>query len=73
MNKHTVIWPSAQMTDVLLSKINGAWFVGYSDERGIRQLVRKTNGKPKGFRRAEKIVLLLRSHNGIVKFNVEAR
>lgn len=73
MNMHIAKWPSTKISDVLLSKINGAWFVSFSDERGFRQLVRKANGNPKGFRRAERIILLLRNRNGIDKFNVEAR
>lgn len=73
MNMHIAKWPSTQISDVLLSKRNGAWFVSFSDEQGFRQLVRKANGKPKGYRRAERIILLLRNRNGIDKFNVEAR
>lgn len=73
MNNHTTIWPSAQMSDVLVSRKNGAWFVNYSDEQGVHQLVRKSNSKPKGFRRMDQVVLHLRNRQGIDTFNAEAR
>lgn len=73
MNKHIVLWPCSQMTDVLVQLIGGAWFVSYGDTNGVRQSVLKANNKRKGFRRMEQIIFFLKHQQGIEVFNAEAR
>ena len=72
MPPHFAQWPADKMLAVEVVEHDGAWFVSYEATNGTRLRVLKRNGRQKGFRSLDELVLLLRFGCGVDKFAVTA-
>lgn len=73
MRQHAAVWPTTQITEVEITEHGGAWFVGYELADGIRQSIRKQNGRLKGFRLDTKLVLFLCAVHRVEELSIKAQ